>query len=81
MFMNDEGTMVDSLGQAAFSAFFELLRVEPRQMILMGILLITLIVFAAFFDSCLRVMRKRDLDRDRAEREALLDLAHRGEPL
>ena len=81
MFMHDEGTMVDSLGQAAFAAFFELIRLEPRLMILIGVMLATLIVSAAFIDRCLRAMRKHDLDLERSEREALLDLAHRGELL
>lgn len=81
MFMHDEGTMVDSLGQAAFAAFLELIHMELLEVILIGALLVTLIVSAAFIDRCLRAMRKHDLDLERSEREALLDLAHRGESL
>lgn len=72
MFMHDEGTMFDSLGQAALQQL-------PFLVILISVLLITLVVLGAFIWSLFRTKRERDLEIERAEQEVLLDLAHRGE--
>lgn len=81
MFMNDEGTMFDSLGEAVFAAFLESLRQMAPPMMVAGVLLVTFIILGAFVEGLFRAARVRDLELEHAEREVLLDLAHRGEPL
>lgn len=86
MHNHDEGSMPYNLGEAAFNAALERIASVPGRIpeqIQYTLILLAIVVagwmIILFSRRLFRTLHERELEQDRIDQEALLDLAHRGE--
>lgn len=72
MMMHDEGTALYDLFATPFKDY-------PILIVLLIALAATVLVSLLFVSKMIDTFKQREIDRDQAEAEALLDLQHRGE--